>query len=122
MKHQLVAAAIAAATIAVALASGGYRRAALIGAATSGLTAIGSILAIGRVARTAVKPVKGALVVMTVAFLVRIVLVAVGTVLVSRAGENVFAFVIAFFVPYFVYSAVEGAYVHSLSRETGPTA
>jgi hypothetical protein len=58
---------------------------------------------------------------MTVAFLVRIVLVALGTVLVIRAGESIVAFVAAFFVPYFVFAAVEGAFVHSLNRGTGPT-
>jgi hypothetical protein len=59
---------------------------------------------------------------MAVAFLVRIVLVALGTFFVVRAGESVYAFVVAFFVPYFIFSAIEGAFVHSLSRGTGPTA
>jgi uncharacterized YccA/Bax inhibitor family protein len=121
MKHQVLTAAIALAFVVAALAAGEHRRGALIGAAVSGLTALGSILAMARVARTGLKPVQGALAVMTVAFLVRIVLVALGTVFVMRAGESIVAFVVAFFVPYFVFAAVEGAFVHSLNRGTGPT-
>lgn len=122
MKHLVVTAAIAAAFVVAALASGGYRKGALVGAAISGITALGSLLAMARFARSGTKPVQRALAVMTVAFLVRILLVALGTVLVVRAGENVYAFVVAFFVPYFIFAAVEGAYVHSLDRGTGPTA
>jgi hypothetical protein len=59
---------------------------------------------------------------MTLAFLLRLLLVGLGTVAVARSGESVYAFVLAFFVPYFVFSAIEGAFVHSLSRGTGPTA
>ena len=121
MKHQVLTAAIALSTVALALLSGaGNRRAALVGAAISGATALGSILAMGRFARTGTKPVQRAMAVMAVFFLVRILLVAVGTILVARAGENIFAFVIAFFVPFFVYAAVEGAYVHALGQ--GPIA
>ena len=123
MKHQLATAAIAVAFLVAALASGsGYRKAALVGAAISGATALGSILAMGRFARSGQKPIQRALAVMTVAFLARIVLVAVGTIAVVRAGESAIAFVVAFFVPYFVFAAVEGAFVHSLARGTGPTA
>jgi hypothetical protein len=123
MKHQVATAAIAVGFLAAALASGaGYRKGALIGAAISGATALGSILAMGRFARSGQKPVQRALAVMTVAFLARIVLVALGTIAVVRAGESAIAFVVAFFVPYFVFAAVEGAFVHSLGRGTGPTA
>jgi uncharacterized protein YraI len=41
---------------------------------------------------------------------------------VTRAGESAVAFVVAFFVPYFAFAAVEGLFVHSLNRRTGPTA
>jgi hypothetical protein len=123
VKHPLVAALVAVAFVALALASGAvYRRAAVIGAAMSGFTGVASILAMGRFARGGGKIVQRALAVMTIAFLLRILLVALGTIVVAKAGENVFAFVIAFFVPYFTLSAVEGAYVHSLGRGTGPTA
>ena len=123
MKHQLATAAIAVAFLLAALASGsGYRKAALVGAAISGATALGSILAMGRFARSGQKPIQRALAVMTVAFLARILLVALGTIAVVRAGESAIAFVVAFFVPYFVFAAVEGLYVHSLNRGTGPTA
>ncbi len=122
MKHQLATAALALGFVLAALASGAHRRGALVGAAISGVTALGSIVAMDRFARSGAKPVQRALAVMTVTFLVRIVLVAVGTILVVRAGESALAFVVAFFVPYFVFAAVEGAFVHSLNRGTGPTA
>lgn len=121
MKHQLVTAGLAIGFVLVALATGVHRRGAFIGATISGSTALASIIALGRLGRGS-KPVQKALAVMTVAFLVRIVLVALGVILVQRAGESIFGFVIAFFVPYFVFAAVEGLYVHSLNRGTGPTA
>jgi hypothetical protein len=98
------------------------RRGALIGSSIASFTAVGSILAMGRFSRAAAKPVHRAVAVMTVAFLVRLVLVGVATALVYRAGESVIAFIIAFFIPYFVFSAIEGAYVHALGRHVGPTA
>ncbi|MGE5415049.1 MAG: hypothetical protein ACM3NW_12790 [Syntrophomonadaceae bacterium] len=122
MKHQLLTAGLAALFIALALAAGAHRRAALVGASISCFTAVASMLFLGRTVRTAEKPLKPALVVMAVAFLLRILLVAIGTVVVARAGEDVFAFVIAFFVPYFVFSAIEGAFLHSLRSHTGRAA
>lgn len=122
MKHLLLTAALAVAFLAAALAAGVHRKGALMGAAMSGATALASIVAMARFARTGAKPVQRALAVMTVTFLVRIVLVALGTFAVVRAGESIVAFVIAFFVPFFVFAAVEGAYVHSLNQGTGPTA
>jgi hypothetical protein len=121
VKHQLVTAALALGFLAVALAAGVHRRGALLGAGISGATALGSIIALSRFGRGG-KPVQRALAVLTVAFLVRIVLVALGVVLVQRAGESIIGFVVAFFVPYFVFAAVEGLFVHSLNRGTGPTA
>jgi hypothetical protein len=122
MKHQLLTAAIALGFVLAALATGAHRKGALVGAAISGVTAVGSIVAMGRFARSGNKPVQRALAVMTVAFLLRILLVALGLFAVVRAGESVVAFVVAFFVPYFVFAAVEGAFVHSLGRGSGPTA
>jgi hypothetical protein len=122
VKHQLLTAGLAALFIALALAAGAHRRAALVGASISSFTALASMLALGRTVRTTEKPLKPALVVMAVAFLVRILLVAIGTVVVARAGEDVFAFVIAFFVPYFAFSAIEGAFLHSLRSHTGRAA
>ncbi len=121
MKHQFVTAAIAVATVAIAFAAGSHRRAALVGASISGFTALGSILAMGYAAR-ARKAMQGAFAVMAVAFLVRIVLVSIGTVLVARASEDAVAFVVAFFGTYFVYAAVEASYLHSLRHGTGTTA
>lgn len=123
MKHPLVTAALAVAFVLAALAAGqAHRKGALIGATMSGVTALVSIVAMGLFARGGGKPVQRALAVMTGAFLLRILLVALGTFAVVRSGESVVAFVVAFFVPYFVFAAVEGAYVHSLSQGTGPTA
>lgn len=121
MKHQLVTAALAIGFVLLALAAGAHRRGALVGATISGATALASILALGKFGNGP-KPIPRALAIMTVAFLVRIVLVALGVVYVQRAGESIFGFVIAFFVPYFVFAAVEGLFVHSLNRGTGPTA
>jgi hypothetical protein len=121
-RHLVIAFVVAAAAIALALASGIHRRPALIGATSSSFTAVGSLLAMARFARAGTKPVQAALGVMAVAFLVRIVLVGLGTALVVRSSENVIAFVVAFFVPYFAFSAIEAAYLHSLRSGTGPTA
>jgi hypothetical protein len=116
-----LSAAVAAGSIGLALVSGSHRRAALVGALTASLTGLLSLLAMTRAAGAG-RLVQRALVVMVVAFLVRILLVAGGTALVARGGEDVVAYVVAFFVPYFIFAAIEGAYLHSLSRETGPTA
>jgi hypothetical protein len=121
-RHLAQSVIVAALAVGLALVAGSNRRPALVGAAAASLTGVASIFAMGRAAAAGGKLVQRALAVMVVAFLVRIVLVGVGTVLVGRAGENVFAFVTAFFVPYFIFAAIEGAYVHALSRGTGPTA
>jgi hypothetical protein len=121
VKYQLATAAAAALFLALALAAGVHRKGALVGASISGVTALGSVLAIGWTSRGR-KPLQAALAVMAFAFLARIVLVALGTVLVARSGASVGAFVLAFFVPYFVFAAIEAAYVHSLRHRTGPTA
>jgi hypothetical protein len=119
MKHQLATAAIAVGFLVAALAAGTHRRGALLGAGISGVTAIASILAMGRLGRSGSKPVQRAVAVMAVAFLVRILLVALGTWAVVRAGESIVGFVAAFFLSYFVFAAVEGAFVHSLNRGPG---
>jgi hypothetical protein len=121
VKYLFATAALAVAFVLVALAAGAHRRGALVGAGISGTTALASMMALARFGRGE-KPVKRALAIITVAFLTRIVLVAVGLVLVLRAGASVAGFIVAFFVPYFVFAAVEGLYVHSLNRGTGPTA
>ena len=118
-RHLLIAAGAALLAVLLAAATGeGQRRAALIGACSASLTAFGSLLAMGRFA-AGKKPVQAALAVMAVAFLVRILVVALGTLAVVRAGESVVAFVVAFFVPYFFFAAVEAWYVTSLGRGPG---
>jgi hypothetical protein len=42
--------------------------------------------------------------------------------LVVKAGESVVAFVVAFFVPYFIFAAIESWYLHSLNRGSGTPA
>jgi hypothetical protein len=121
-RHLVIAIVLAALAIALALLSGAHRRPALVGATSASLTALGSLLAMARFARVGAKPVQAALAVMAIAFLLRIVLVGLGTALVVHAGESVVAFVLAFFVPYFAFAAVEAAYLHSLRRGTGTTA
>jgi hypothetical protein len=122
-RYGLWAALVAVASLGASLLGGPHRRAALTGSSIASATAVISLVAMGRASRSAAaKPVKTALAVMAVMFLLRIALVGLATALVSKAGDNVFAFVIAFFVPYFIFSAIEGAYVHALGRETGPTA
>jgi hypothetical protein len=120
VKHQAAAAVLAAVVIGLALVSGAsYRRGATIGAAIASFTALLSLSLMARSARRPDQQMKGALVVMVVAFLVRIVLVAAGAAVVARAGENVVAFILAFFVPYFAFSAIEVAFLHSLRRTPG---
>ncbi len=120
MKHQAAAAILAAVVIGLALTSGAsYRRGATIGAAIASFTALLSLFLMARSARRPDGQMKGALVVMVVAFLVRIVLVAAGAAVIGRAGESVVAFILAFFVPYFAFSAIEVAFLHSLRRTPG---
>ena len=89
MKHQLVTAALALGVRARrARRRASYRRGALVGAAISGLTALASIVAIGRFARAGAKPVQRALAVMTVAFLAPHRARRARDVLVVRAGRE----------------------------------
>ena len=119
MKFQLAAVALAAAFLGLAAASGEYRFGALVGSAIAGLTGLASILALRFTARAA-KATQAALAVVVVGFLVRLVLLALGTVAVVRGGGHVIAFVIAFFVPFFAFVALEATYVHTL-RQPGET-
>ena len=119
--HLALTAAVAALALLASALAGAHRRAALVGAGAVSLTALASLLALGRTARSR-SPVKTALAVITVMFLVRLVLVSLATVFVVRAGESVPGFVVAFFVPYFAFAAIEGAYAHSMGRLPGSSA
>ena len=121
MKHQLLTALLAIAFVAAAALAGEYRRAALLGAGVSGAMGLLEIVLMGAFARRSAKPVQAAWIVFVAAFLVRLVLLGVATAIVGKAGWNVFAFVIAFFVPFFALSAIEWAFLHSL-RSTGTPA
>ncbi len=114
--------ALAAVAIGASFLAGASRRGALLGSTMASFTAVASMLAMRFVARRSKKGVKGALAVMTAMFLLRMGLVAVGTALVARGAAGVFGFVVAFFVPYFLFAAIEGAFVHSLGRGIGPAA
>jgi hypothetical protein len=115
-------AAVSVAALGLAsVAAPSSRRAALIGAVTASATAFGSLLAMARSTRSP-RPLTAALVVMGVGFLLRMLLVSLGTVMVVRAGESIIAFVVAFFVPYFIFAAVEAWYLISLQRGPGTPA
>ena len=121
MKHQ-VATAVAAVLFVLAawvVSAQQHRTAAVTGASIAGSTAVVSIFALGWAARSKKNATQAALAVVVALFLVRLVLVGVGTVLVGRTGAV--AYVVAFFVPYFAFTAFEGAYLHSL-RRSGTTA
>jgi hypothetical protein len=121
-RHLAIALLLSALAIGIALASGVHRRGALMGAVTACVTGLGSMIAVERAARAAAKPTQAALLVVVLGFLVRLVLVGLGTILVVRAGHSVAGFIAGFFLPYFALATVEGALVHSLRRGTGPTA
>jgi hypothetical protein len=121
VKFPLAAAVIAAAGLGLALLSGQYRFGALVGSGIAGLTGLASILALGLTARAA-RPIPPALAVVVVGFLVRLVLLALGTVAVVKAGASVIALVVAFFVLFFVFVALEAAYLHTLRRAPETTA
>jgi len=112
-----IAAATALAIAAVVPASGS----ALLGAGIAAGTALASLLAFAFLGNGA-KPMQRALAIFVATFLVRMVLVALGLWAVHRAGGSLLAFVVAFFLPYFVFAAIEGGAVHALGRNTGRTA
>jgi Ca2+/Na+ antiporter len=120
-RHFFLATLFALAAIGASLAAGEHRRGALLGSVASSLTALVSLLFMMRSARSR-KPVQAALVVLVLMFFVRILVVAFGTMAVVKSGASMVAFLIAFFVPYFIFAAIEGAYVHALNRSTGTPA
>jgi len=120
--HLFAAAAVAALALGAALFAGPARRPALIGAAIASATGLASLWGFRRFGRSPRRPVQSALAVFVVVFLVRILLVAGGVALVARAGESAVAFVVAFFVPYFAFTAIEGSFVRALNRGMGKPA
>jgi hypothetical protein len=119
VKFQVATLAAALLFVLAAAMAGEHRSAALTGATIAGATALASIYAMGRAAQDPRSATRSMLAIMAVLFLVRLVLVGVGTVLVGRSGA--IAYVVSFFVPYFAFTAFEGAYLHSL-RRLGTTA
>ncbi len=121
-RYLALALAVSAAALAAALAAGPSSTAALLGAGIAAATGLASIVAFRLFGGTASKPMQRALAIFVVMFLVRIVAVALGVVAVVRLGQSPIAFVVAFFVPYFIFVAIEGGYVHALGRAQGRTA
>ena len=115
MTRHLVAALFVAA-LALGLGAAAGAEAGLVGAAIASLTALASLAGFRLLGRSGSKPLQKALLVFVAMFLVRLVLVALGLIHVTRAGESAVAFVVAFFVPYFAFVALEGAFIHSLRR------
>jgi hypothetical protein len=115
--HVLAAAAVTALALGVALLAGEARLPALLGAAIATGTGLASLAAIGLVDRAAGRPMQATLAVFAAAFLLRLVLVGAGVAVVARAGASAVAFVVAFFVPYFAFVAIEGSFVHALGRK-----
>jgi hypothetical protein len=122
VRLQAWAIGVVAGALALSAAAGVHRRGALLGAALSGAAGLASMAAMGRFARGGGRAVQLALAVMAIGFLVRLLLVALGTVLVVKTGESVPGFVVAFFVVYFVLAGLEGAYVKRLGRRAGSQA
>lgn len=120
MKAHLIRAALVA-LVAVALSAlGGVPG--LVGSITAVATALASLGAMARFSRKAKKPVQTTLAIVVTMFLVRLLLVAAGTAFVARTGQNVVPFILAFFIPYFAFVAIEGAFVHSLAHPGGRVA
>jgi hypothetical protein len=117
-----LAALVVAAAAAAAAAWSPAARPALLGAGIAALTTFASLLGFRLTGRSAARPVQKALAVFAAVFLLRILLVSLGLVAVYRMGDSPVAFAIAFFVPYFLFAAIEGGYVHALGRQTGKTA
>lgn len=119
MRHEAWALWVVIAALASAALAGSHRTGALIGAGISGATGLLSMRAMARFASRAEKPVHQALAVVAVGFLVRLVLVALGTILVVKTGQSVGGFVVAFFLVYFLLAGIEGAYVQGIGKRTG---
>jgi hypothetical protein len=122
LKFHIATLALAAAFVAAALAAGEHRAGALLGALVSSGISVAETLAMGFSARRSARPTQAAFLVFTVAFLFRLLAVGVSLYAVHRAGWSTAGFVVAFFVPFFVLSAVEWGYLHSLRRLPGTPA
>jgi hypothetical protein len=117
-RYITLGASFAIAVVLASLAAGPYRRGALIGALGSGASGLASLVFMRRSARAA-KPLRAALLVMALMFLARIGLVAASTVAVVRSRASITAFILAFFVTYFGFTAIESAYLGALARPPG---
>ena len=122
MRQKALALGVVLAALALSLVAGPYRRGALVGAALSGAAGLVSIEAMSRAAARGAPVLGRALLVMATGFLLRIVLVALGTILVVKKGESIWGFVAAFFVVYFLLAGVEGDYLRRLGQSAGPSA
>jgi len=105
-------ATVAALALALSLAGG---PGSLLGAAIASASALASLAGFALLG-TGSRPLQRALAVFAAAFGLRLVLLALGVLWVVRSGWSVPAFVVAFFVPYFVFAAIEGLTLHALGR------
>jgi len=121
MRHFVFTALLATVIVGASLLAGPARRGAFLGAVSVSLTAFASLLLMKRSAR-AKRPVQAALAVVVFMFLARIIVVAAATAAVVRSGLNVVEFLVAFFVPYFIFAAIEFAYLNAIGRNTGTPA
>ncbi len=121
-RYATLTALVAAAALGLSAAAGEGRRSALLGAGISSFSAFASLGAFATFGRRPGKPLQRTLAIFVVMFLVRLVLVAAGLVVVVRSGASAVPFVVAFFVPYFIFTAIEGAAVQALGRGMGKTA
>lgn len=117
-----LSAAVLVAALALGIGAAAGARPGLAGAAIASLTALASLLAYGLLGRSESKPLQRALAIFVGMFLVRLVLLALGLVYLARSGENLIAFAVAFFVPYFAFAAIEGSYVHAMGHRVERTA
>jgi hypothetical protein len=122
MRHAMLTVLTALAALGLSTLAGQGRRSALVGSGIASATAVVSLLGFAAVGRSAVRPLQKALAVFAAVFLARLVLVALGTAVVVRGGGQILAFLLAFFVPYFVFTAIEVSFLHSMHRHPGTSA
>jgi len=121
-RYTTLTALVAAAALGLSFAAGQGRRSALLGSGIASVAALASLAAFALFGGRRDRPMQRTLAVFVAMFLVRLILVASGLVFVVRSGDSPVPFVIAFFVPYFIFTAIEGAAVQALGRGMGKTA
>jgi len=122
VRHLALSVGVVVVALGLSVAAGRHRPGALLGVALSAAAGLASFAAMARLADPGPRLVQRALWVMALSFLGRLVLVALGTVLVVKLETSVWGFVVAFFVVYFVLAGIEGAYVLRQGKRAGSSA